>query len=72
MKGYLSPSSGPPATPLWKSGSISLPDHVLILSTFFSIASSLSLVMEFVLPVFGSFSGLFTIRFVYLLHHGIQ
>lgn len=42
-----------------RSWSLLLPDHVLSLSTFLSVASSLPLGMEFILPVFGLLSGLF-------------
>ena len=50
----------PPEQP-W---SVSLSNCVLILSTFFNVASSLPLVVKFVLLVFRSFSGLFMLMCV--------
>ena len=38
------------------------PYHISTLTTHFSVTPSLHLVVEFVLPVFGLFSGLFTLK----------
>ena len=59
------PSLSPPSLWPWLSPhkcqprSISLPDHISTLPTFFDVTSSLPLVVEFVLPVFRSISGVF-------------
>lgn len=54
-------------SPLQWPPSISLPNFISTLSNFFDVVSSLPVVLEFVLPVFRSISGVFRMIWYYLV-----